>query len=122
MRIKNGIVRIFFGRLRFIYFLYRDPFFLAQVVTGCAKVLALLFCVCMCINSEQVELESSSFSGFNQARREGGTTGTFSRGPQPWGGPWGPMGVHREKNKFFSIVTKGKYKESRGLSGSQFVS
>ena len=26
-----------------------------------------------------------------QGRRQGGTTGNFSRGPQPRGGPWGPI-------------------------------
>ena len=33
-----------------------------------------------------------SLQEMGQARREGGTTGTFSRGPQPLGGPWGPIG------------------------------
>ena len=64
------------------------------------------------LNKMSIVISESSFSslkrliygGTMQARREGGTTGTFSRGPQPWGGPWGPIG----RKEFFFYRNKRK--------------
>ena len=61
--------------------------------------------------------ETSWIGNSNQARREGGTPGTFSRGPQSrgaHGGPWGSMLI-------FSIVKKGKNKKSSHSGHSLFL-